>query len=102
MEAFRQWAAQYGDPLYDEASHTGVLRRLYLRKGFRTGEVLACVVANAPRLRHEKELVEAFREQVPGLASVVLNVHRDKTNVALARSAAPCGGRTPSRTSSAA
>ena len=85
MEAFRQWAAQYGDPIYDEASHTGVLRRLYLRKGFRTGEVLACVVANAPRLRHEKELVEAFREQVPGLASVVLNVHRDKTNVALGK-----------------
>ena len=85
MEAFRQWAAAYGDPVYDEGSHSGKMRRLYLRKAFATGEVMACVVANGSSLPFEAELVEALRAAVPGLASVVLNVNRDKTNVALGK-----------------
>ena len=85
MDAFRGWFSQYGDPVYDEAAHKGVLRRLYLRKAWATGEVMACVVANGRTLGHEKELVAAFRESVPGLASVVLNSNRDKTNVALGK-----------------
>ena len=65
--------------------HKGLLRRLYLRKAFATGEVMACVVANGSSLPFGAELVEALRAAVPELASVVLNVNRDKTNVALGK-----------------
>lgn len=85
MKAFRAWAAQYGDPVYDEASHTGRMRRLYLRRGERSGEVMACAVVNANGLHHEQELVSMLREAVPGLASVVINSNREKTNVALGK-----------------
>lgn len=83
MAAFRQWAAAYGDPVYDEATHSGRMRRLYLRKGEMTGQILACVVVNGNGLHHESELIEALKQAVPGLASVVINSNRERTNVAL-------------------
>ena len=83
MAAFRQWAAAYGDPVYDEATHSGRMRRLYLRKGEMTGQILACVVVNGNGLHHETELVQALKQAVPGLASVVINSNRERTNVAL-------------------
>lgn len=83
MGAFREWAAAYGDPVYDEATHSGRMRRLYLRKGEMTGQILACVVVNGNGLHHETELVQALKQAVPGLASVVVNSNRERTNVAL-------------------
>lgn len=83
MAAFRQWAAAYGDPVYDEATHSGRMRRLYLRKGEMTGQILACVVVNGNGLHHETELVQALKQAVPGLSSVVINSNRERTNVAL-------------------
>lgn len=83
MDAFREWAAAYGDPVYDEATHSGRMRRLYLRKGEMTGQILACVVVNGNGLHHESELIEALKQAVPGLASVVVNSNRERTNVAL-------------------
>lgn len=85
MAAFRQWEKQYGDPIYDERTHKGQMRRLYLRKGEKTGELMACVVVNGNGLHHEQELVSALREAAPGLASVVINSNREKTNVALGK-----------------
>ena len=79
MEAFRAWRRRYNVPVYDETAHKGLLRRLYLRKAFATGEVMACVVANGSDLPFGTELVQALRAAVPGLTSVVLNVNRDKT-----------------------
>lgn len=85
MAAFRNWEKQYGDPVYQEESHTGRMRRLYLRKGEKTGEFMACVVVNGNGLHHEQELVSALKAAVPGLTSVVINSHREKTNVALGK-----------------
>ena len=86
MNAFREWAGKYGDPVYQEESHSGRMRRLYLRYGEQTGQVMACVVVNGNGLHHEEELVSALRKAVPGLASVVINSNRDRTNVALGQS----------------
>ena len=83
MEAFRAWAAVYGDGVYNEESHRGKMRRLYLRRGERTGEVMACVVVNGNGLKHEAELAEALREAVPELQSLIINSNRERTNVAL-------------------
>ncbi len=83
MDAFREWAAAYGDSVYDEATHSGRMRRLYLRKGELTGQILACVVVNGNGLHHESELIEALKQAVPGLSSVVINSNRERTNVAL-------------------
>ncbi len=83
MEAFRQWAKLYGDPVYEEASHKGKMRRLYLRKAEETGEVSVCVVVNGNGLHHEAELLQALREALPKLSGFQINIQRERTNVAL-------------------
>lgn len=85
MRVFRSWAEKYGDPIYDEATHSGQMRRLYLRKGEKTGELMACVVVNANGLHHEQELADALKAELPGLTSFVINSNREKTNVALGK-----------------
>ena len=83
MDAFREWAAVYGDSVYNEETHRGKMRRLYLRRGERTGEVMACVVVNGKGLTHEPQLVEALRGAVPELRSLIINSNQERTNVAL-------------------
>lgn len=85
MDVFRTWAATYGDSVYDETSHTGRMRRLYLRKGEQSGEVMVCVSVNANGLHHEKELSEQLKAGVPGFSCLVINSNRERTNVALGK-----------------
>lgn len=82
-EAFLDWAARYGPSVYNEATHQGCLRRLYLRKAEATGQVMVCLVIKGSGLTHTQPLIQALRAAVPGLAGVVLNINNDRTNVAL-------------------
>ena len=85
MEAVRRWQAETGETVYDEGTGRGVLRHLYLRKGFASGQVMVCIVANAKALRGEERLCDLLRESAPGLSGVLLNVNREDTNVVLGR-----------------
>lgn len=84
-KAFARWFESSGETVYDEQSHTGKLRRLYLRYGEASGEVMICVVINGQSMKHADALVETLRETVPGLASVMLNINTERTNVALGK-----------------
>ena len=81
MEIIFAWANTYGIVPYDEATHTGVLRHIYLRYGEKTHELMVCIVSKVRQLRHEKQLVEALVSGLPELKTVVLNINPDKTNV---------------------
>lgn len=83
MEAFRRWAEQSGETVYNEQTGKGRLRHLYLRQARATGEVMVCVVVNGNGLHGEDELVQLLRQDVPGLKSVIINSNREKTNVVL-------------------
>ena len=85
MQAVRRWQAETHETVYDEGTGRGALRHLYLRKGFATGQVMVCLVANAASLRGEERLCELLREAVPGLCSVLLNENTQRTNVVLGR-----------------
>ena len=82
--AFRQWAASCGEPVYDEASHTGKLRHFYLRQSS-NGAVMACLVINGKGVRGQDELVQVLRSRVPELKSLFINVNREDTNVVLGK-----------------
>lgn len=80
---FLSWVEESGNPVYDETTHRGVLRHLYLRYAGSTGQVMVCVVANAGRLCDEAGLCRALTEQEPSIQSIVLNINREQTNVIL-------------------
>ena len=91
--AFRRWYAVSGESVYDEASHSGVLRHLYMRRGEMSGEMMVCVVANGAALHEEALLVEMLREAVPEITGVLLNINREKTNVVLGKTCRTLWGK---------
>lgn len=67
---------------YEESTHKGLIRHTLIRKGFQTGELMVCQVINGNQLPHSGELVKSLLE-IPGMASISLNVNKERTNVIL-------------------
>jgi 23S rRNA (uracil1939-C5)-methyltransferase len=90
--AVKEWMVRYGVPAYDERTHTGLVRHVYVRTNA-AGESLCCLLVNGPSLPREPELVDALRRAQPKLAGVVLGVNEKKTNVILGDSYRTLWGR---------
>ena len=73
-----RWADQCKVPPYDEQTHTGVLRHIYVRQG-KAGLHLTLVVLR-DKLPREDLLVEICREAVPALCGIVVNENPDRGN----------------------
>ncbi|MFQ6865693.1 23S rRNA (uracil(1939)-C(5))-methyltransferase RlmD [Blautia sp.] len=67
---------------YDETSGKGLIRHVFTRCGYHTGELMVCIVANGSSLPHQKELVESLRE-ISGMTSITLNINKKRSNVIL-------------------
>lgn len=83
LKAFEKWVNTENITSYNEETGKGLLRHIYFRKGFETGEIMACAVVNAKDIPNKELLISLLREDVKGLKSVVLNINREKTNVIL-------------------
>lgn len=70
-------------PVYDEQSHKGLLRHLYLRIGEKTGEVMVCFVAAKRQPEQFAPIAKILVSRFPQIKSVILNVNPEKTNVIL-------------------
>lgn len=81
----KRLAAELHIPVYDEATHTGVLRHVMVRVGVETGEMMIVLVTNGEKLPHSSELVARLTEAFPHLASLIQNINPKRTNVILGR-----------------
>ncbi len=68
--------------VYDETTGRGLIRHLYLRKAFATGELMVCVVINGKDLLHGQSLLETLKD-LSGFKTLLLNTNTDDTNVVL-------------------
>ena len=85
LEAFAKWIESENITSYNEQTGKGLLRHIYFRKGFATGEVMACAVINGNSIPNGELLVSLLREKVDGLTSVAVNINKEKTNVILGK-----------------
>lgn len=85
LEAFRIWVEKANVTSYDENTGKGLLRHIYFRKGFATGEIMACAVINGTSIPERELLVSLLREKIQGIKSVVININREKSNVILGK-----------------
>lgn len=70
--------------VYNEQTHTGLVRHFYLRQGKNTGELMVGVVINGSQLPFAEELIEKLKNVLgENLKSVILNINTKKTNVVL-------------------
>ncbi|WP_332645979.1 23S rRNA (uracil(1939)-C(5))-methyltransferase RlmD [Lysinibacillus sp. 54212] len=66
---------------YNEASHSGQLRHVVVRKGRATNEVMVVLVTKSRKLPQKDAVVGVIQRLVPNVASIVQNVNGEKTNV---------------------
>ena len=69
---------------YDEKAHQGLVRHVLIRYGFRTGEIMVCLVVNGTSLPEEEALATRLAA-IPKMTSITLNVNQEKTNVIMGK-----------------
>ena len=81
-DAVIDYVNQYRVSVYDEASHTGLLRHIYVRRGAVSGQILVCLVCNGEKLPRVEALLERLKK-IPGFTTLVLSVNTKKGNAVL-------------------
>jgi len=70
-------------PVYDEITGAGLIRHVVVKTAFGTGEVMVILVATRPEIPKINKLPERLKRDIPGLASIILNVNPKWGNVIL-------------------
>ena len=65
---------------YDEEKHKGLVRHVLIRYGFKTDEIMVCLVMNGEKLPHAEKLVDKLCK-ISGMTSITISVNKAKTNV---------------------
>ncbi|MFZ5825067.1 MAG: 23S rRNA (uracil(1939)-C(5))-methyltransferase RlmD [Bacillota bacterium] len=93
MREVKALARIYGVRIYDERTHSGVLRHVLGRVGRGTGEAMAVLVTNGREFPFGEEIAQGLLERIPGLVSVVQNINPQQTNVILGRESKILAGK---------
>ncbi len=83
LELVQNFLETYHISIYDELSHQGLVRHLFLRWGEQTGQIMVCLVINGKDLPHADSLIQILTKAFPQIASIQLNCNTAKTNVIL-------------------
>ena len=81
-DAVMDYVNQYRVTVYDEGSHTGLLRHIYVRRGAVSGQILVCLAVNGRKLPRIEELIRRL-EKIEGFTTLVLSVNTKKGNAVL-------------------
>ena len=81
-DAVTDYVNQYRIAAYDEVSHTGLLRHIYVRRGAVSGQILVCLVVNGRKLPRVEELLKRL-QKIDGFTTLVLSVNTKKGNAVL-------------------
>ena len=81
-DAVMDYVNQYRVTVYDEGSHTGLLRHIYVRRGAVSGQILVCLAVNGRKLPKPEELIRRL-EKIEGFTTLVLSVNTKKGNAVL-------------------
>lgn len=83
LDVILQYVAEKSISVYQEETGTGILRHIYLRQGWHTGELMVCLVVRKPIERQLKGLIERLTAAFPQVKSIVMNCNPARTNVIL-------------------
>ena len=77
---------------YNEKTGKGLVRHILLRYGFKTGEIMVCLIINGNRIPAQDRLAAALMD-IPGMTSITLNVNTKRNNVILGEKVIPVWGK---------
>ena len=94
LKAVKEWMKEYRVRAYNENIHKGTVRHVLIRTGYHTDEVMVCLVTKK-MLRKEAAdgLVKAIQKLKLNVASLVVNINKEDTNVILGKECITLYGR---------
>ena len=84
LESIKEYMIENHVAPYEEETHQGLIRHALIRKGFKPGELMVCVIINGKKLPHSEKLVEKLC-RFDGMTSISYSINTDKTNVILGK-----------------
>lgn len=75
---------QYGISAYDETTGQGLVRHVLIRYGFKTKEIMVCLVINGDNIPKSDKLVDNLIK-IPGMTSITYSVNKENTNVIMGK-----------------
>lgn len=91
VEIVKAWMMEFGIPAYNNETGNGLVRHIYIRKAFKTGQIMVCLVINGNALPYADELCDDLM-QIENIKSIVINENCEKTNVILGKNCATIWG----------
>lgn len=80
LDAVLGWMEANQIPAYNETTGKGLVRHILIRYGFRTGELMVCLVINGDRVPAQEALVERLCG-ISGMTSITTSTNKERTNV---------------------
>ncbi len=84
LRVIKDFMNRYQISSYDEERHSGLVRHVLIRKGFRTGELMVCLVINGKKVPESGKLTAELLK-IPGMTGISFNINQEKTNVIMGR-----------------
>lgn len=84
VDVVKAWMTEFGVSAYDSINHIGLVRHIYIRKAFKTGQIMVCLVINGNTLPYAEELCDDLM-RFEEIKSIVINENTEKTNVILGK-----------------
>ena len=92
LSVCREFITQNKIEPYNEITHSGLVRHIFTRVGFSTGEIMVCIVINGKTLPYSERLIDKLKK-INGMTSIVLNINTERTNVILGKKIISLWGR---------
>ena len=75
---------QNGVSAYNEENGYGLVRHVLIRYGFKTKEIMVCLVINGDKIPKSEKLVDKLA-QIKGMTSITYSVNKENTNVIMGK-----------------
>ena len=82
IKLFREFMIENNIRPYDENTHTGDIRHLLTKVGFKTNEIMICIIGNCKKMPFKDKLINKFKV-IKNIKSIVFSENMNKTNVIL-------------------
>lgn len=85
LKVVAKWSEKYKIPSYNETTGKGLLRHIYIRKAFVTGEIMVCLVINGDKIFKKDELIASLIKANSNIKTVLININKEDTNVIMGK-----------------
>lgn len=80
VKALKEYMAETGVMPYNEKQHTGLVRRVFIRDGRASGEIMVVVSVNGKNIPQKEKLVSKLTAVSDKIVSIYININETRTN----------------------